>query len=141
MKGNRLAVVLGFGIVAAVIATLGIWLLNIETIGFSDLVIIFTVLALALGATWIMLQRARDIRAGFKPEDEMSKKAAHKAGYYAYISSVWTAVGMMWLNIFLTEEFGFPDFSTSFFVGAVVIIPGLVFIGLTLWFRKKGNVE
>ena len=111
------------------------------SLGLEDYAL-FAAIVVILGLTVkVMWQRTRDVRKGIPPEDELSKRAGWKAGYHAYLSTVWVAVGMMWLNIFLTEMFGFPEMKTSYFVGAMILIPGIIFLALALRFRSKGNVE
>jgi len=96
---------------------------------------------LALASIIIMIMRSKDIKAGNAPDDELSKKAGWKAGYYAYLSTVWVAVGVMWLNIFLTEAFGVEDFSMGQVIGAIVVLPGVVFVSLAMYFKGSGKVE
>lgn len=132
---------IGFGVVAAVLLTLAFWAGNAGSLEFGETVVMAGVLALAGAAAFVVLKRGREIRAGFNPDDELSKKAGWKAGYYAYLASVWTAVGVMWLNILVTETYGFPDFSMGQVIAAIVIIPGIVFLALALLFRSRGKVE
>jgi hypothetical protein len=135
------SVAVGFGVILAVLVTLALWMGNAGSFELGEIFVTAGVLAIAAAATYVVLKRRKDIKDGFSPDDELTKKAGWKAGYFAYIASVWTAVGMMWLNIFLTEAFGFPEFSTGQFVAAIVLIPGFVFLALALYFRGKGNVE
>ena len=138
---NKLSIFLGIGIVVAVIATMGFYLMNAGSLDLFEIVIIPLVLVLAIVAAWVALKRGKEIKAGFNPDDELSKMAGWKAGYHAYLASIWVAVGMMWLNIFLTETFNTPEFTPGIFIGAIVILPGLVFLGLAIYFKGKGNVE
>ena len=52
------------------------------------------------------LRRYKDVKSGFPAEDEMSTRIKYKAGYYAFMASLY-----MWLFIFLFKDL-FSDVET-----------------------------
>jgi uncharacterized membrane-anchored protein len=52
------------------------------------------------------LKQHKDVQSGFPAEDEMSTRIKYKAGYYAFLASMY-----MWLFIFLFKDL-FPDVET-----------------------------
>ena len=131
---DKFKIVLGFFILAMVIATILMWVLNAEmnlfllaTMGIITVIIVL--------AAWILLRKATAIKAGLPAEDELSKKVTHKAGYYAYVASMWVLIGAMLGNMLLPEPL-----QSEHVIPAVVLISGAVFV-LSAWrFMTKGNV-
>ena len=64
------------------------------------------------------LKLAKEEREGMNTEDELSLHLKYKAGYYAYMSSMY-----MWLFIFLLKE-NFPDTETM--LGGGILLSGLI---------------
>jgi hypothetical protein len=64
-------------------------------------IIFFGVVALV-----IAFRKEKEIKSGFAVDDELSDRIKHKAGYYAYLSSMY-----MWLLIFIFH-YKFPDVET-----------------------------
>ena len=75
---------------------------------FSGLELFILILIIILGIVVFVnaLRRDRDIKAGLPVDDELSTRIKYKAGYYAYLTSMY-----MWLFIFLLKD-NFPDVET-----------------------------
>lgn len=71
-----------------------------------DLFIFVMIVIGAIYALVTAMKRQKDVESGFPAEDEMSSRIKYKAGYYAFLSSLY-----MWLFIFLFHRF-FPDVET-----------------------------
>ena len=128
-----ITVCLGLGIVVAVLSTLAFYLLgasgngfDLSEFGFSGLILI-----IVLGTAVIFLWRLKDVRKGLPVKDELSQRVERKAGYYAFLVAIWTAVGAGWFS----EPLGLAPGQAT---GIVVLVSGVVFIGLYLLFSKRG---
>ena len=71
-----------------------------------DLLIFVMIVIGAIYALVTAVKRQKDVESGYPAEDEMSTQIKYKAGYYAFLSSLY-----MWLFIFLFHRF-FPDVET-----------------------------
>lgn len=60
------------------------------------------------------MRRHKDAKLGFPPEDELSTQIKYKAGYYAFITSMY-----IWLFIFLLKRY-FSDVETMLGVGILL---------------------
>ena len=81
--------------------------------GLQLLVIVLIIIA-AIYAFVTHLRQHREVQSGFPAEDEMSTRIKHKAGYYAFLASIY-----MWLFIFLFKDF-FSDVETMLGGGILV---------------------
>jgi hypothetical protein len=75
---------------------------------FKGLELFILILIIILGIVVFVnaLRKERDIKAGLPVDDELSTRIKYKAGYYAYLTSMY-----MWLFIFLLKD-NFPDVET-----------------------------
>ncbi|MBU0636101.1 hypothetical protein KKE06_03680 [Candidatus Micrarchaeota archaeon] len=134
---DLLRIVIGFCVVAAVLGTLCVYALHAAPIEFGEILLIAVILIIVVGAAAIVWQRTKDAKKGLPTEDERSLKTAYKAGYYAFIVAIWSAVGVNWIDIFITEELGGTALTLSQGTGVVVLLSGLVFIIGYLWLNKR----
>ena len=74
--------------------------------GGLDLFILILIIILGIVVLVNALRKERDIKAGLPVDDELSTRIKYKAGYYAYLTSMY-----MWLFIFLLKD-NFPDVET-----------------------------
>ena len=135
---NKIKIVLSFLVSALVILGLFIYLANATGLSTVDYGGILLILLLVGGATAIMLNKTKDVKAGLPMEDELSKKMGWKAGYYTYLTTLWIVVGLIWYDG-LSARWGMPDLSTEELLGAVVLLSGVVFIGLYFYFSRRGD--
>ena len=72
----------------------------------------------AIISIFIAIKKMKEEKQGQPIEDEFTTQIKHKAGFYAYISSMY-----MWLFIFLFRGF-FPD--TETLVGGGILLSGVI---------------
>jgi len=137
---EKIKVVIGIIVAAAVVVTAAMWFLLSGKESLGDLLIPTVAVILAITSMKFVWDRAKSVKAGLPAEDEFSKKAMHKAGYYAFLVGIWTSVIMMFLGSLLEEDFS-TLLEPRHYAAAAVLVPGIVFIGLALYFRDRGKVE
>ncbi len=134
MKDGKNKIMLGF--VGSALALVGVvaYLSSTKSMEASGIIFTVPVIVMVGGATYILLTKNKNLKAGLPIEDELSKKQEWKAGAYAYYSSIWVAVGAMWLSYIV-------PLTVIHVVSLIVFIPGIVFMGATIYFNKKGGAE
>ena len=137
---DKLGMALGIGIGIAALVGLLFFLKNPGKLDVIEYVYFVLILLILAGTSIILWKKAKDIKAGLPIEDELAKKTAWKAGYYSYLFSVWVAVSLLWYNIIIPERFGVPELTVEHVIGVLVLLPGAFFIGLSMYFNKKGDV-
>lgn len=68
-----------------------------------DLFIFFLIFVGGIYAFVVHMKRYKDAQKGFPAEDELTTRIKYKAGYYAFVASIY-----IWLFIFLFKDI-FPD--------------------------------
>jgi hypothetical protein len=137
---EKIKLAIGIMVGAAVVVTAAMWFLLSSKESLTDLLIPTVAVILAITSMKFVWDRAKSIKAGLPAEDEFSKKAMHKAGYYAFLVGIWTSVAMMFLGSLLEEDFN-TLLEPRHYAAAAVLIPGIVFIALALCFRDSGKVD
>lgn len=137
---DKYSLILGLGLAIAVIVGLFYFLKNSGEFDVIEYIYLLLVLLILAGTSVILWNKAKDIKAGLPVGDELATKTAWKAGYYAYLFSVWVAVGLLWYNILIPERFGVPELTVEQVIGIIVLLPGAFFIGFSLYLNKKGDV-
>ena len=144
MKGkkgrDKLSIVLGFAV--SLSAILGVLVFFLTGGGESIMEYIFMglVVVLVIGASVLIVKKTSNVRAGLPGEDELSKRISWRAGAYSYYTTMWLAIALMWYNLLIAGILGLPQLDTFGIVGAIILIPGIVFVGLSLYFGRKGNI-
>jgi len=139
MNEKNLILIAGIGVVLAVVFTMFFYAMNAGTLEIQEMAMIAIVFIIVLAALWLIKDKMGDIRKGLPTKDERERGLSQKAGYYAWMASIWSAIGTMWIGIFLEEEFGFPPIKANYVVAAVVLVSGLVFFLAYFWFRRRGE--
>ncbi|MDD5172077.1 MAG: hypothetical protein PHF60_03515 [Candidatus ainarchaeum sp.] len=98
-------------------------------------------MAVALVAVVAASEKVTSMKTGLPLEDEFSRKATWKAGYYAFVTGLWLAIGIMFANLVVVEFFKLPGLEFRYAFEALIVVPGLTFIVLAMWFKKKGNID
>ena len=132
---EKLTVILGIGITALVVCTFAYYIINDETVDLFDLIPILLLIVIILFSSYIIHDKLKNIKAGLPSKDERLKNAAYKAGYYAFIAAIWSAVGS---NLGYDMLFG-QELRGGLVVAAVVLVSGFVFAISYLYFSRKGN--
>jgi len=126
------------GIIVAVVVTLAFYAEGVADIG--SYLMIFIMLVILLAAAWLVRDRLKNMRKGLPAKDERQEKINYRAGYYSWLVAIWSAVGTMWVSIFLEEEFGFPPMGANHVVAAVVLASGLCFFAAYFLLGRKGDI-
>jgi uncharacterized membrane protein YidH (DUF202 family) len=97
----------------------GLWLYSTKA-EINPLMLVIAALIVIIGIVAIVLgmKRMQDEKKGLPADDELSNLIKYKAGYYAYIASIY-----MWLFIFLFKGL-FPDIETM--LGGGILLSGLI---------------
>lgn len=131
------------GLVIAVLVVLGVFAYFVfqQSVNLPEIVFIAVVpVLLVLGAVYLIWNRVKAIKAGLPAEDELSKKALGKAGYYGFFAAIYGALGLMFYNS-LAEENLWLVLDADRMAEAIILISAVVFMASALWMTFKGNVE
>lgn len=107
-----------------------VWLVSCVAIG----------MAVAMVAIVAASEKVVSMKTGLPLEDEFSRRATWKAGYYAFIIGLWLAIGIMFANLFAVEFLKLPEIEFRYAFEALIVVPALSFLVLAKWFRNKGNL-
>ena len=100
-----------------------------ELLGGIELFILILIVVLGVVVFVNALKRDRDIKAGLPVDDELSTRIKYKAGYYAYLTSMY-----MWLFIFLLKD-NFPDVETM--LGGGILLSGTISVIIKYMVKYK----
>ena len=132
---EKLTIIVGAGIAILVVFTAVLYLLAKDTIEYTDILSEVIILIILISSIYLVWDRLKNIRAGLPAQDERLKIAAYKAGYYGFISAIWTSVGTnLGYNILFDQEL-----RGGLVTAAVVLVSGLVFMFSYFYFSRKGN--
>jgi hypothetical protein len=132
---EKITIIVGAGIAIFVIFTAVIYLVAKDTIGYFDILTEVIVLILIISSIYLVCDRIKNMRAGLPAQDERLKFAGYKAGYYAFIAAIWSAVGSNLGYIILFDQ----ELRGGLVTAAVVLVSGLVFMFSYFYFSRKGN--
>jgi hypothetical protein len=132
---EKMRIVVGAGIAVLVIFTFGFYLLAKETIELFDIITILIVATLVITSIYLIWDRLKNIRAGLPAQDERLKFAGYRAGYYAFIAAIWSAVGSNLGYVMLFDQ----ELRGGLVTAAVVLVSGIVFMISYIYFSRKGN--
>ncbi len=132
---DKIGIVVGIGIAAAVITTLYFFVLNAGNIELNEILPIGIVLILVGAAAYILWDRIKNVKKGLPAQDERLKLTNYKACYYGFIASIWSAVGAPLLSgIFFDYEL-----SGHYVTAVVVLCGGLAFMISYFYLAWKGK--
>jgi hypothetical protein len=122
-------------VAAAVVLTLFLYLRGAGNIELNEIVLVGIVLILVGLAMYIVWDRIKNVQKGLPAKDERLININYKAGYYAFIAAIWSAIFSPLIgDIILGHELKGGD------VTAIVILTsGFVFIASYLYFTKRGG--
>lgn len=132
---DKLGVIAGIGIAAAVIVTLYFYIIHAGNLELNEILPIIIVLILVISTMYILWDRIKNIRKGLPAQDERLKLTNYKACSYGFIASIWSAVGAPLISgIFFDYEL--PG---NYVTAIVVLCGGLVFMISFIYLAWKGN--
>ncbi|DAC73359.1 MAG TPA: hypothetical protein DSN98_00295 [Thermoplasmata archaeon] len=134
MKDKKV-VVLSIIIVAAVLTTLFFYLKSAGDIELNEILLVGIVLVLVALAMYIVWDRLKNVQKGLPAKDERLININYKAGYYAFIAAIWSAVftPVLFDILFRYEPKG------GDVAAIVVMVSGFVFVISYLYLARKGN--
>ena len=134
---DKIGVVVGIGIAAMVLATLSLYVISAGNIELNEITLIGIVLILVTSAMYILWDRIKNVKKGLPAKDERLILTNYKAGYYAFIAAMWSAVfGPLFFEILFDYEL--PG---SRVTAVVVLVSGFVFVTSYLYLSRKGDAK
>jgi peptidoglycan/LPS O-acetylase OafA/YrhL len=98
-----------------------------------DLIIFILIIVFGVIALVSAIKKDKDEKEGIPIEDELSNQIKYKAGYYAYLASLY-----MWLFIFLFKD-KFPDLETL--LGGGILLSALISYIARLVVKKQFHAK
>lgn len=132
---DKIGIILGLFVVILVLLTLTVYIINVGTIEYKEFTSLAIVIILVLGASYIIWDRAKNVRKGLPAKDERLINISYKAGYYGFIAAMFSP----FVSQFIADIiFGYELDGSQ--VGAVVVlISAFVFVVSYLYISRKGN--
>jgi hypothetical protein len=129
MKNYKKTIALVILLIALLV--LGVLLLNRDGFPLTllDMSIIAVVVILGGIAAYQAFKKDRDLKLGIPVDDELSDQIKYKAGYYAFVSSMY-----MWLFIFLLKDL-FPDVESM--IGGGILLSALISVVIKFVIKKN----
>ena len=101
----------------------------------GDIRLVVVALTLVVFALYIFWDSIKSMRKGLPAKDERLTNIKYKAGHYAFIAAIWSAVGSsVVVDIILGYELQAGDIT-----GIVVLVSGFTFVLSYLYMLKKGD--
>ena len=103
---------------------------------------VVSVVILAIGVLigilviWRMLE---DKKSGFPAQDERTKKITGKAATYSFLIGLYFTMALAAANLINREFVGSPLLDTGYALGISALVQSLTFLGLRLYFNRKGE--
>ena len=134
---DKLGIVVGIGIVFAVLGTLAFFVKSAGNIELSEMASIGIVLILVAVATFVLWDRLKNINKGLPATDERLVQVNYKAGSYGFIAAIWSAVGSNLLAgiVWCIELEGHQV------AAVVVLVSGFVFVASYLYLARRGDAK
>ncbi len=131
---NQKEIVLGALAIVLVLITLAAYLAAPTPNLFAEATAII-VIVLVTFAAYTIWDRARNVSKGLPAKDERLANVSYRAGYYAFIAAIWSAVfaPMIYDGIFGLELEG------HLVTAIVVIISAFTFVLSYLYLARKGK--
>ena len=131
---DKIGIVLGIGIAAMVLVTLTLYIISAGNFELNEIIPIGIVLIVVALAIYVLWDRIKNVKKGLPAQDERLKLTNYKAGFYAFIAAIWSAVfGPLVIEILFDYEL--PG---SRVTAVVVLVSGFVFVASYLYLARKG---
>jgi hypothetical protein len=139
---DKIKIVLGMAVAVLVMFTVGTYFSFSGGDGHSlgEMFAVVSAVVLSLAAIYYIWERKTDVDAGMPFEDELSKKIMHRAGYYAYFASMYTALTVSMFEENIAMALGMSQMELSTAVGIIVLVPAIMFFVAIFYFKRRGDV-
>jgi len=134
MKGKK-EIIVATVLVAMVLLTLFFYLMGTGEIEFNQILLVGIVVILVGLAMYIIWDRIKNVQKGLPAKDERLININYKAGYYAFIAAIWSAV---FTPLFFDVSSGY-ELKGGDVTAIVVLVSGFVFVVSYLYLYRKGN--
>ena len=134
MKGKK-EIIVATVLVAMVLLTLFFYLMGTGEIEFNQILLVGIVVILVGLAMYIVWDRLKNVQKGLPAKDERLININYKAGYYAFIAAIWSAV---FTPLFFDVSSGY-ELKGGDVTAIVVLVSGFVFVVSYLYLYRKGN--
>ena len=101
-----------------------------------SIVILVTGVLIGILAIWRKLE---DKKSGFPAQDERTKKVTGKAATYTFYIGSYFMVALIITNLIKLELTGLPLLDTGYALVIPLLVQSLTFLGLRLYFNRKGE--
>jgi len=131
---DKIGIVVGIGIAAMVLVTLTLYIISAGNFELNEIIPIGIVLIVVALAIYVLWDRIKNVKKGLPAQDERLKLTNYKAGFYAFIAAIWSAVfGPLVIEILFDYEL--PGHLVT---AVVVLVSGFVFVASYLYLARKG---
>ncbi len=132
---DKIGIVLGIGIAAMALVTLTLYIISAGNFELNEIIPIGIVLIVVALAIYVLWDRIKNVKKGLPAQDERLKLTNYKAGFYAFIATIWSAVfGPLVIEILFDYEL--PGHLVT---AVVVLVSGFVFVASYLYMYWKGK--
>ena len=138
-NNDRTKLKIGFSVAGIAVLGMALFAMGGSVAKPTEVIFVALTVVLVIGTIVIMMNKSKAVKKGLPADDELSKKISFKAGAYSYFSTIWIAIAIMWYNTLGVDEFGLYELSTVEIVGIIVLVSGIIFIGLSLLFNRRGG--
>jgi hypothetical protein len=122
-------------VVAMVLLTLFFYLMGTGEIELNKILLVGMVVILVCLAMYIVWDKIKNVQKGLPAKDERLISINYKAGYYAFMAAIWSAIfSPLIADIVLRRELNGGDVTAI-----VVLVSGFVFVVSYLYLYRKGN--
>jgi cytochrome b561 len=98
--------------------------------------ILATIILIGVLVVWRIL---KDRRSGFPPADERTQRITGKAATYALYIGMYSTIALLFANLIYDTLYDSPAFEVGYALLASLLVYSLSFIGLRLYFDRKGD--
>ena len=98
--------------------------------------IIATIVLIGVFVIWKML---KEMRSGFPLKDERTQVVTGRAATYSFYIGSYFMIALMLVNILNREFQGAPLLDAGYALVISILVQSLTFIGLRLYFDRKGD--
>jgi uncharacterized Tic20 family protein len=88
----------------------------------------------------VIWRKLEDRKSGFPAQDERTKKVTGKAATYAFLIGVYFMMALAAANLINMEFVGSPLLDAGRALGISALVQSLTFLGLRLYFNRKGEI-
>ena len=131
MKKNRKSLLISLFLLITIILGYVVASTEIEIFKGPELVIFILIVIIGLAALLMAFKRDKEERDGMQTDDELSNRIKYKAGYHAYLISMYA-----WFFIYLLKD-KFPDVESM--LGGGILVSAVIFFMTKIYVKRTFN--